>query len=214
MKTKLLILMSLLLICSGLFVSCKDSADTTPQNSAFTDNREWIYYNDPWIESIDQEGGRTGPSVNRPLNAEQTEWINTAKSIMDNELGITDFEKDMDKTPTIYVHIENECQGKAYSDYFKDCQRAVDSYDNEKADCLRSVGYSASAISVFNGQLSWKAFANWLKGNKGGNARGFIYTIALANLAATECIESKLSNARSAVADANKEFAVRYARCK
>jgi hypothetical protein len=214
MKTKLLILMSLLLICSGLFVSCKESISPFDQKSPPI---EVWFYNDPFIEGIDNGGGRTGPAASRPLTAEQSAWISTAKNIMENELGITDFEEDNGKEPTVRLPILNECQGQAYRDYFQTVATAIKNYDSAKADCLRNVGYPATIISVYNGQLDWKAFIDWVKGNKGAgrnNVRSFMYTIAIGNLVAWQCIESKLTDARDIVDEANREFAVKYARCK
>lgn len=217
--------MSLLLIGSGLFVSCKDSVDTTPQSQVVVKKPSSAFHCvvdcgpdlspgaanpfDPFYSGTRNNGGG-GLSPNAPLTAEQTAWINAAKSAMD-EGGMTDFEKDMDKNPTLYLPILNQCQGQAYRDYFQTCQTAVDNYDNEKGNCLRNSGYPASLASLLSGQLTWKSFTSWLKGgNKGGNIRGFIVAIGVSNLVAVECIESRLTTARSQIADANREFSVKY----
>lgn len=211
MKTKLLILLCLCLV----LYSCK-LENVEP---SFNDNSGGVIISNPFDNVFFTNDGNTrgsGPGAlgpNAPLVQAQIDAVNIAKANL-SEIGITDFEEAINVSKTNYITIETQCQFEALKDYYQDCFNIISQYEEQKGDCLRSVGYSGAALSIMTGNLSWKNFTKWFKGNRLSSLRTFTTTLTIANVAAIECVESKLSSANNKVKDASREFAVRHKRCK
>ena len=226
----------------GLLISCKDSVDVSPDKivsskdapkarkgnqfeiSGNNENNSWaepsggVIISNPFDNIFFTYDGNTrgsGPGAlgpNAPLVQAQIDAVNIAKANL-TEFGVTDFEEAVDVPKTIHVPITNQCQFQALRDYYGDCATIEAQYEEQKGDCLRSVGYNGAALTILTGNLSWKNFTQWFKGNRLSSLRTFMTTLSIANIAAIECVESKLSSANDKVKDANREFALRYGRC-